>query len=200
MPARRSTMLPYPARTSKLSKLLPACTQSTVRSSLIPSYNSLEAREDLVEEVSHQFYEESIQARKDIDTIEYFIKHSDPYTQQNRYRVNMLNVAAAKYEPNTRWTFQELVEHFMEYTQKDKQVKEIAIEALRMEQKVHQMWEEVAYIRNKQGSLLQWLWENELHEVIKTVVPDIGKEPPPPPTREEVARAMKEAEVEQVED
>ena len=112
----------------------------------------------------------------------------------------MLNVAAAKYKPNTQWMFQELVEHFMEYTQKDKQAKEIALEALRMEQKVHQMWEEVAYLWNKQGSLLQWLWENKLHEVIKTVVPDIGKEPPPPPTREEVARAMKEAEVEQVED
>ena len=112
----------------------------------------------------------------------------------------MLNVDAAKYEPNTRWTFQELVEHFMEYTQKDKQAKEIAIEALRMEQKVHQMWEEVAYLRNKQGSLLQWLWENKLHEVIKAVAPDIGKEPPPPPTREEVVRAMKEAEAEQVED
>ena len=47
---------------------------------------------------------------------------------------------------------------------------------------------------------MQWLWENELHKVIKTVAPDIGKEPPPPPTREEVVRAMKEAEVEQVED
>ena len=47
---------------------------------------------------------------------------------------------------------------------------------------------------------MQWLWENKLHEVIKAVAPDIGKEPPPPPTREEVARAMKEAEVEQVED
>ena len=171
-----------------------------VRSSLIPSYNSLEACEALVEEVGHQFYKESIQARKDIDTIEYFIKHSDPYTQQNRYRVNMLNVAAAKYEPNTRWTFQELVEHFMEYTQKDKQAKEIAMEALRMEQKVNQMWEEVAYLWNKQGSLLQWLWENELHEVIKTMAPDIGKEPQPPLTREEVARAIKEAEVKQVED
>ena len=62
------------------------------------------------------------------------------------------------------------------------------------------MWEEVAYLRNKQGSLLQWLWENKLHEVIKAVAPDIGKEPPSPPTREEVVRAMKEAEVEQVED
>ena len=47
---------------------------------------------------------------------------------------------------------------------------------------------------------MQWLWENDLHEVIKTVAPDIGKKPPPPPTREEVTRAMKEAEVEQVED
>ena len=88
----------------------------------------------------------------------------------------------------------------MEYTQKDKQAKEIALEALRMEQKVHQMWEEVAHLQNKQGSLLQWLWENKLHEVIKTVAPDIGKEPPPPLTKEEVARVMKEAEEEQVED
>ena len=110
-----------------------------VRSSLIPSYNSLKAREDLVEEVSHQFYEESIQAQKDIDTIEYFIKHSDPYTQQNQYCVNMLNIAEAKYEPNTQWMFQQLVEHFMEYTQKDKQAQEITLEALRIEQKVHQM-------------------------------------------------------------
>ena len=63
----------------------------------------------------------------------------------------------------------------MEYTQKDKQAKEIAMEALRMEQKVHQMWEEVAYLQNKQGSLLQWLWENKLHKVIKTVASDIKK-------------------------
>ena len=166
-----------------------------VRYSLIPLYNSLEAHEDLVKEVQQQFHQETTQAQKDIDTIEYFIKHSDPYTQQNQYRINMLNVAAAKYKPNTWWMFQELVEHFMEYTQKDKQAKEIALEALQMEQKVHQMWEEVAYLWNKQGSLLQWLWENELHEVIKTVVPDIGKEPPPPPTREEVTRAMEEAEI-----
>ena len=40
-----------------------------VRSSLILLYNSLEAREDLVEEVSHQFYKESIQAQKDIVTV-----------------------------------------------------------------------------------------------------------------------------------
>ena len=73
-----------------------------VRSSLIPLYNSLEAREDLVKEVNYQFYKESIQARKDIKTIEYFIKHSDPYTQKNRYCVNMLNVVAAKYKPNTQ--------------------------------------------------------------------------------------------------
>ena len=87
----------------------------------------------------------------------------------------------------------------MEYIQKDKQAKEISLEALRIEQKVHQMWEEVAYLWNKQGSLLQWLWENKLHKVIKTVVPDIRKEPQPS-TREEVVRAMKEAEIEQVED
>ena len=146
MPAQQSTILSYPARTSKLSRSLPACTQSTVRYSLIPLYNSLKAREDLVKEVKHQFHEENIQAQKDIETIEYFITHSDPYTQQTQYCVNMLNVAAAKYKPNTQWTFQELVEHFMEYTQKDKQAKEIALEALWIEQKVHQMWEEVAYL------------------------------------------------------
>ena len=91
------------------------------------------------------------------------------------------------------------MEHFIEYINKDKQTKEIALEALRIEQKVHQIWEEVAYLQNKQGSLLQWLWENELHEVIKTVVPNIGKEPQPL-TREQVVRAMEEAKIEQVED
>ena len=46
---------------------------------------------------------------------------------------------------------------------------------------------------------MQWLWENELHEVIKAVAPDIGKEPQPP-TREQIVRAIEEAEIEQVED
>ena len=66
--------------------------------------------------------------------------------QQTKYCINILNVVIAKYKLNTQWTFQELVEHFMEYTNKNKQAKEITLEALQMEQKVHQMWEEVTYL------------------------------------------------------
>jgi hypothetical protein len=154
------------------------------KSTLIPLYTAQEARQDLIEEVQDQIEEETLTARVDLEFIETFVRSNDPD------HCTRLNEPGPHWNPDNEWTFLTLEKDLHKYHEADAIAKERAKEALRLEQQLRAIWEDVAFHRTRQGRFIQWFYDNNLHDHIRNVESHYGTHyarPVPPPLPERPA-------------
>jgi hypothetical protein len=151
------------------------------KSTLIPLYTAQEARQDLIEEVQDQIEEEMLTARVDLELIETFVRSNDPD------HCTRLNEPGPHWNPDNQWTFLTLEKDLHHYHEADAIAKDRAKEALRLEQQIRAIWDDVAFQRTRQGRFIQWFYDNNLHDLIRKVDSHYGIHHPlpvPPPIPE----------------
>lgn len=151
------------------------------KSTLIPLYTAQEARQDLIEEVQDQIEEETLTARVDLEFIETFVRSNDPD------HCTRLNEPGPHWNPDNQWTFLTLEKDLHHYHEADAIAKDRAKEALRLEQQIRAIWDDVAFQRTRQGRFIQWFYDNNLHDLIRKVDSHYGIHHPlpvPPPIPE----------------